>query len=98
VAGSGVSAKVTPASVGVQGPPSWFRHDWLWGLILILTVILAYTPVWKTGFVWDDETILAANPCIIGPLGLKEIWTTSSIPPASRQRTKSHTGEDFWDS
>jgi hypothetical protein len=64
------------------------------GLILILTVILAYTPVWKTGFVWDDETILAANPCIIGPLGLKEIWTTSSshqLRVKGRNRTLART-------
>jgi protein O-mannosyl-transferase len=59
-----------------QEPPSWCRPDWLLGLMLILFVILAYTPVWKAGFVWDDEPILTANPCIIGPLGLKEIWTT----------------------
>jgi tetratricopeptide (TPR) repeat protein len=47
-------------------------------LILILFVIAAYAPVWKAGFVWDDSVILTANPCIIGPLGLKEIWTTSA--------------------
>jgi len=61
-----------------QGPPSWFRRNWLLGLILILFVILAYKPIWKAGFVWDDETILTTNPCIIGPFGLKEIWTTSA--------------------
>ncbi|MBV8279385.1 MAG: tetratricopeptide repeat protein, partial [Verrucomicrobia bacterium] len=73
-----VYPKVTTASVGVQGPPSWSRRDWLWGLILILLVIVAYTPVWRAGFVWDDDAILTANPCIVGPLGLKEIWTTSA--------------------
>jgi len=79
VAGSGVSPKVTAKSVGVQGPPpSWFRRDWLWGLILILFVIVTYTPVWQAGYVWDDDIVLTANPCIVGPLGLKEIWTTSA--------------------
>ena len=76
--GSGVSTKLTTTSVGAQGPPSWFRRDWLWGLILILAVILAYTPVWRAGFIWDDDVHLTANPCIVGPLGLKEIWTTSA--------------------
>jgi hypothetical protein len=56
----------------------FLHRDWFWGLILILSVILAYTPIWKAGFVWDDEGILTANPCIVGPLGLKEIWTTSA--------------------
>src|SRR4029077_1185672 len=72
------STEVTTTSVGVQGAPSWFRRDWLWGLVLILAVILTYTPVWKAGFIWDDALLVTANPCIIGPLGLKEIWTTSA--------------------
>jgi tetratricopeptide (TPR) repeat protein len=63
---------------GVQRAPSLFRHDWLWGLILMLAVILAYMPVWQAGFIWDDSVVLTANPCIVGPLGLKEIWTTSA--------------------
>src|SRR5271157_2266890 len=78
VPGRRVLKNVAATSVRVQGPPSLFRRDWLWGLILILVVILAYTPVWKAGFVWDDEAMLTANPCIVGPLGLKEIWTTSA--------------------
>jgi len=76
--GRRVYSKVTTTSVGVQGPPTWYRRDWFWGLILILSVILAYTPVWQAGFIWDDDKILTANPCIVGPLGLKEIWTTSA--------------------
>jgi tetratricopeptide (TPR) repeat protein len=75
---SGVSTKVPTTSVRTQAPPAWFRADWLLGLILILFVILAYTPVWKAGFVWDDEMILTANPCVVGPLGLREIWATSA--------------------
>jgi tetratricopeptide (TPR) repeat protein len=75
---SGVSTKVAPTTMRTQGPPSLFRRDWLWGLMLVLFLILAYTPVWKTGFVWDDEIMLTANPCIVGPFGLKEIWTTSA--------------------
>jgi protein O-mannosyl-transferase len=76
VAGSAVFKNVTTTRVRVQGPPSWFRRDWIWGLILILSVILTYTPVWKAGFIWDDDNMLTANPSIVGPLGLKEIWTT----------------------
>jgi hypothetical protein len=71
-----VSTKLSTPSVQTQGPPSRFRRDWLSGLILILFVIAAYTPVWKGGFVWDDSIILTTNPCIVGPLGLKEIWST----------------------
>jgi tetratricopeptide (TPR) repeat protein len=66
------------------------------GLILILFVILAYTPVWKAGFVWDDETILTANPCIVGPLGLKEIWTTSAADICPLTLTTFWTEHALW--
>lgn len=28
------------------------------------------------GFLWDDDSHVTNNPVIVGPLGLKEIWTT----------------------
>jgi protein O-mannosyl-transferase len=77
-AGSGAFTKIATTSLGVQRAPSWFSRDWLWGLILILSVILTYAPVWKAGFIYDDGLLLTANPCVVGPLGLKEIWTTSA--------------------
>src|SRR6516165_87463 len=77
-AGSGGFTKVTATSLGVAGTPCCPSRDWLWGLILILSVLLTYAPVWKAGFIYDDGQFLAANPCVVGPLGLKEIWTTSS--------------------
>jgi tetratricopeptide (TPR) repeat protein len=40
-------------------------------------VFIAYAPVFHAGFVWDDESHLTQNPCVVGPLGLKEIWTTT---------------------
>ena len=46
-------------------------------LLLLAVVGLAYLPVWHAGFIWDDDQHLTQNPCIIGPLGLKEIWTTA---------------------
>jgi tetratricopeptide (TPR) repeat protein len=78
VTSSGVFKNVATGSVRVQKPPPWFRRDWIWGLILILAVLLTYAPVWQAGFIWDDDAHLTANPCIVGPLGLKEIWTTSA--------------------
>ena len=61
-----------------QPKPSWLSHDWLWGSVLLLAVVLVYTPVGWAGYVWDDDQHLTENPCIIGPLGLKEIWTTNA--------------------
>ena len=53
------------------------RRDWLWALLLFALVSVAYVQVLHAGFIWDDESHLTRNPCVIGPLGLKEIWTTT---------------------
>jgi tetratricopeptide (TPR) repeat protein len=58
-------------------PSSW-RHDWLLGLFLVAAIVLAYQPVWHAGFIWDDDAHLTGNPCIVGPVGFKGIWTSSA--------------------
>jgi tetratricopeptide (TPR) repeat protein len=75
---SGVSTKVTVTDPVASRIFSGSSRDWLWGLIMVLAIILVYQPVWWSGFVWDDNLMVTANPCIIGPLGLKEIWTSSA--------------------
>jgi len=52
--------------------------EWFWGLLLAVGTVLAYQPVWHAGFIWDDDAHLTANPCIVGPLGFKDIWTSSA--------------------
>src|SRR5213592_3105532 len=52
-------------------------RNWLWGVLLIALVLVAYARVFNAGFIWDDESHLTQNPCIVGPLGLKEIWTST---------------------
>ena len=56
---------------------SLWRRDWFWALLLIAFVFIAYARVFRADFVWDDESHLTRNPCVIGPFGLKEIWTTA---------------------
>ncbi|HUB67273.1 MAG TPA: tetratricopeptide repeat protein [Candidatus Methylacidiphilales bacterium] len=76
-AGRKVSSSSTGKAASIPSSPGPSR-DWFWGLALVLGVILAYAPVWPAGFIWDDEGFVTGNPCITGPLGLKEIWTTSA--------------------
>jgi len=45
--------------------------------LLIALVCVGYARVFNAGFIWDDESHLTQNPCIVGPLGLKEVWTTA---------------------
>ena len=54
----------------------WRRH-WFWALLLLALIFIAYAQIFRAGFIWDDESHLTQNPCVVGPLGLKEIWTTT---------------------
>ncbi len=56
---------------------SFRQRDWLWGFVLIGLVCVAYARVFNADFIWDDESHLTRNPCVVGPLGLKEIWTSA---------------------
>jgi len=42
---------------------------------MVITLIV-YQRVRHAGFIWDDEMHVTENPAIIGPMGLKEIWTS----------------------
>jgi hypothetical protein len=57
---------------------SFWRTDWTLGLLVVVATILAYQQTWHAGFIWDDDTHLTQNSCIVGGLGLKGIWTTSA--------------------
>jgi protein O-mannosyl-transferase len=66
------------ASPAAEASSAWRSRDGWWALFLVAAIALAYLPVWRAGFIWDDDSHLTANPCIIGPLGLREIWTTAA--------------------
>jgi protein O-mannosyl-transferase len=44
---------------------------------LIAGIVAAYAISLRGDFLWDDDLHITANPTIIGPLGLTEIWTTA---------------------
>jgi protein O-mannosyl-transferase len=46
--------------------------------LLVLITLIAYQQTWHNGFIWDDDSHLTKNPCIVGPLGFKGIWTTTA--------------------
>src|SRR5438105_3076502 len=48
------------------------------GLLLVAVVVAVYAGTLSHGFIWDDNLHVTANPRIIGPEGLREIWTTSA--------------------
>ncbi|PYJ32843.1 MAG: hypothetical protein DME79_07970 [Verrucomicrobia bacterium] len=68
----------SPPRAGVAKPFFAAReHFWLFAIALAIAPILVYLPVWKAGFIWDDDAHLTRNPCVIGPLGLSDVWSTA---------------------
>jgi len=53
-------------------------RDTLLGLLMFAGTLLTYWSSLHGTFLWDDDVHLTANPAIVGPLGFKEIWTTSA--------------------
>lgn len=51
-------------------------RTWALGLICAAVILAAYARIFHGEFLWDDDAHIYANPTIIGPLGLKEIWTS----------------------
>jgi len=54
------------------------REVWL-GLTLVGWLLLTYYPALSCGFIWDDDSHLTTNPCVVGPLGLRDIWTSAHM-------------------
>ncbi len=49
----------------------------LLAVILISGLAAAYAWSLRGEFLWDDDLHITANPTIVGPLGLTEIWTSA---------------------
>ena len=59
-----------------SGQGRW--RNLVFGLGLVTAVVLCFSPALPGDFLWDDDLHITANPTIVGPLGLKEIWTTAA--------------------
>ena len=78
-ASASVAAAAYPGAGWMTGFWRWVRDEnGFWALLLVALTVLAYLPALRGGFIWDDDMHLTANPCIVGPLGFKEIWTSSA--------------------
>jgi tetratricopeptide (TPR) repeat protein len=83
---------------GTTAKPSrpGFSREWLWAALLFAAVVLAYSPVWWAGYVWDDDFMLTSNPRIIGPEGLAQIWTTTAADICPLTFTTFWLGHAIW--
>ena len=44
------------------------------GAAIVLVTLAVYLPAMKAGFIWDDDSMLTANPLVQSPDGLRAIW------------------------
>lgn len=63
---------------------------------LMLLTIVVYLPVWKAGFILDDNDYLTENPSIVGSQGLKEVWTTREARICPLVITSFWVGHALW--
>jgi tetratricopeptide (TPR) repeat protein len=49
-------------------------------MALVFATVLAYHPVWRAGFIWDDDAYVTHNPLLTAPGGLRRIWFSLDSP------------------
>jgi Flp pilus assembly protein TadD len=54
---------------------------WIWGLLLLCLVALAYSPALHSGFIWDDDSYVTENLTLRNLRGLRQIWFTPAATP-----------------
>ena len=69
-------ARARGAKQSTRMPRSASRSLFL-AVLLTGALVAAYAFSLRGDFLWDDDLHITANPTIVGPLGLKEIWTTA---------------------
>ena len=58
----------------------FFSHGVTRGLLLVVLTFIAYAPVLRSGFVWDDAEYIRDNPLIKASDGLRRFWCTTEFP------------------
>src|SRR5580658_2804525 len=69
----------------------WLNREWLGGIALVLAIVLTYTPVWRAGFIWDDDGHVT-RPDLRSAEGLAHIW----FDPGATQQYYPLIHSIFW--
>jgi Flp pilus assembly protein TadD len=69
---------------------AWIWANYSFALVLLITV--SYLPVFRAGFVWDDDENILESPNLHDLAGLKRIW----LEPTSTQQYYPLTHTSFW--
>ncbi len=72
------TGETADAPSAVARPIFW--QALLLGILLVAGVMLAYQPVWRAGYIWDDDIYVTTNQLLTAPDGLKRIWFSFDSP------------------
>ena len=73
--------------------PSSGQRDWIFGLILVVTVVFAYQQAWHGGFIWDDDSWTTRISGLLHTFsGLCAMW----FQPTALPQYYPLTGTTFW--
>lgn len=52
-----------------------------WAMLIAVSTLIAYTPAYRAGFLWDDDDYVTQNPTLTADNGLARIWTEFGATP-----------------
>jgi len=61
-------------------------------IVLVIVTVIAYLPVLRGGFVFDDSTLITGNRMVKASDGLRRFWFTTEAPDYRFIRHPSYTG------
>lgn len=62
--------------------PSRSGRDWRLAAVVFAAVLAVYQPIWRAGFIWSDDSHVAANSRVVGPGGFADIWADAAASDA----------------
>ena len=62
-----------------SNPPLTPSRPWLAAALLVAMTLLAYQPVWRGAFIWDDNLLIVYNPLLHQSDGWWRLWCTKVV-------------------
>jgi Flp pilus assembly protein TadD len=70
-----IGFEIAPARVNPLSAVS--KPVLLGGILIVLSVFIAYLPALHGGFIWDDDAYVTSNPLLTDPDGWQRIWSSA---------------------
>ncbi len=71
---AGESLPIATTDAGISKATGIADKPWVLAIVLLALTVLAYLPVWRCGYIWDDDAYVTQNRLLTAPDGLERIW------------------------